>query len=225
MATKTATKPAAPPKPQVEVFDCRQGEDPWKRLRCGLPTASNFHAVLAQGKDGGESKTRNEYMRKLAGEILTGEPAESYKNAAMERGNLMESEARAYYQRTNFVTLRQVGFIKRTLPSGLVVGCSPDSLVDGEPGALELKTQAPHLLIETLMRGTFPSEHRAQTQGILWVADLEWIDLQIWYRGMPTGAKFRAVRDEQYIKALSDAVEVFAYDVKKLVQRVRSMAT
>jgi hypothetical protein len=33
-----------------------------------------------------ESKTRATYMRKLIGEIITGEPSEGFTNAHMERG-------------------------------------------------------------------------------------------------------------------------------------------
>ena len=221
--TAVQAKKIATPAPQIEIIECEQGSDVWKKVRLGLPTASNFSAILASGKDGGESKTRRDYMYRLAGEILTGEPTENYKNAFMDRGNQMEEEARAYYSRTNFVELEHPGFIKRTLPSGVIVGASPDSLVKDTRGGLEIKTQAPHLLIEQLIRGTFPTEHRAQTQGVMWVADLEWLDLMLFYRGMPVAPKFRIERDENYIRDLSNAVEVFAYDLKRLVERIRAM--
>ena len=57
----------------------------------------------------------------------------------------------------------------------------------------------------------------------MWVADLEWLDLMLFYRGMPVAPKFRIERDENYIRDLSNAVEVFAYDLKRLVERIRAM--
>ena len=48
-------------------------------------------AVMAKG----EGKTRREYMLKLLGERLTGEPSDSYTNQHMERGKLMEGLASA----------------------------------------------------------------------------------------------------------------------------------
>src|SRR5438105_4376419 len=32
-----------------KIFDCDQGSDEWHRLRCGIPTASEFSTVLAKG--------------------------------------------------------------------------------------------------------------------------------------------------------------------------------
>jgi hypothetical protein len=216
-----AVKPA-----EIEVFDeIEQGSEEWWNVRLGIPTASNFHTVLASGKDGGESKTRRDLMYRLAGEILCGKPAEeSYKSKAMIRGNEMEAEARDYYTRTNFVEVRRVGFIRRKLPSGGWVGASPDGLI-GDKKAVELKSLAPHLMIERLVNGAgIPPEHRAQCQGLLWVGDLEEVDLLLYYSGMPVAPKFTIRRDETYIAELAKAVERFEYETRMLVEKIRRMA-
>lgn len=220
-----AAKAAAavvPKKSPVEIIDCVQQSLEWFEARLGFATASNFGTIMASGKDGGESLTRTALLHKLAGERLSGQPAENFQSAAMKRGNDMEPEAREYYSRTNFATLTPVGFIKRTLPNGDVVGCSPDSLI-GKDGALEIKTLAPDLMIKQMLRGTIPPEHRPQLHGTLWVAGLEWIDLLLFYRGMPVAPKFRVERDEAYIKEISDRVEVFNWELRKLVEKIRSM--
>lgn len=210
---------------EIEVFaDVEQGSPKWWALRLGIPTASRFAAVCAAGKDGtvAGSLTRSKLMRVLAGEILTGEVAEQFKTAAMERGNAMEAEARDYYARTHFAELQRVGFIRRRLPSGRYVGCSPDSLI-GVRKALEIKTARPDLIIEIGDKGSgFPPEHRAQVQGTMWVADLEEADLMIFYRGMPYAPTFTVQRDEAYIKDLSDSVEIFDWELHKLVERERA---
>lgn len=218
-------KPAsAPPPSTVEIFDeFDQGSDEWINLRLGTMTASNFGVIMRNGRDGGESKTRTELLYKLAGEILTGTPAEHYKSAAMQRGNDMEDDARQFYARNNFASIRRIGFAKRKLPNGIIVGCSPDALVDDD-GALEIKTMAPHLLIEQMVRGGGPPPaFRAQLHGNLWVLERRWIDLQLFYRGMPTAPKFKVGRDDVFIREISEAVEVFDYELRKLVEKIKSM--
>lgn len=216
-------------KDEVEVFtDIAQGSEDWHVLRRGLATASNFGTILATGKDGGESLTRSKLMRELAGEILTGETAESYRNADMERGNAMEPEACDYYSRTRFADLAEVGFVRRTVRvfgGDFVVGASPDRFV-GRDGVLEIKTMRPDKLIEVAQKGAggFPPEHRPQCQGILWVTDREWVDLMLFYRGMPIAPTFKIERDEVYIKTLAQQVEVFDYEVRALVKRIKEMA-
>lgn len=201
----------------IEYFyDVEQGSDEWAKMRLGIPTASIFHTVLAQGRSGTESKTRDKLMKQLAGEILTGEVAEGFSNAAMERGKVMENEARRLYAFIRQAEPKRIGFVKNG-----IMGCSPDSLI-GEDGALEIKTQAPHLLIDTLIKGIFPPEHRAQCQGTLLVTERKWIDLMVFYRGMPPFI-IREGRDEEYIRQLSDAIRVFEFDLRKLVAKIAAM--
>ena len=231
---KTAKK-AAPPADEIVVYgidDVPQRSEAWFALRRGIPTASRFATIMASGKDGGESVGRKQLLRRLAGEILSGETAETYQNEAMRRGVEMEPDARAYYERTHLVDLTPVGFVRRTiknpLGSDLVVGCSPDSLI-GKRKALEIKTMIPELLIDVAEKGAagFPSEYRAQTQGTLWVLEplgIEEIDLMIFYRGMPFAPTFTLRRDELYIAGLRDAVETFDYELRQLVKRMREIA-
>lgn len=220
----TKTKPApVPPKSEVEIFeDLEQGTPDWFEARRGLMTASNFAVIMREGKDGDASKTREGLLYDLAGEILSGYPAEeTFKSAAMKRGNDMEPEAREYYERTNFATVRRVGFAKRKLPNGIIIGCSPDSLV-GDDGALEIKTMIPKLLIPRILKGAPPPPgHRAQLHGNLWVLDRQWIDLLIFYRGRekPLQQKFRIQRDDVYIKTeIAPAIEQFDYELRQIVK-------
>ena len=197
----------------MQIFrDLEQGTPEWHQARAGIPTASAFKSLLAKG----EGKTRKTYMYKLAGEIITGEPTENYSNGYMERGHALEGDARSLYAFMTNEDPEQVGFIRNGAK-----GCSPDSLI-GANGMLEIKTQSPHLLIETLLADKFPSEHVAQCQGALWVAEREWIDLVIYYPGMPVFTK-RATRDEAYIAELSKAVDIFNAELHELVAKIRKM--
>src|SRR3990167_6008322 len=198
----------------IEIFDCEQQSPEWFRARRGIPTASELPSILAVGKSGAESKMRQTYMRKLAGEILTGEPTDSYANTHMDRGKEMEAEARDFYAFIQDAESQRVGFVRNGN-----VGCSPDSLIDKE-GLLEIKTALPHILIDKLLRDEFPPEHKAQCQGQLWVTEREWVDIAIYWPKLPLFVK-RAVRDDGYIANLAGAVKAFNDELAALVEQVR----
>jgi hypothetical protein len=194
----------------LQILDMEQGGDDWLRARLGIPTASKFATVMAKG----EGKTRSEYMRKLAGEVLTGEPAENFSNGHMDRGKVMEDEARQTYAFIHDADLRRVGFIRDDDR-----GCSPDSLVGGD-GGLEIKTALPHIQIDRLLRGTLPPEHRAQVQGNMWVSGREWWDFVSYWPRLPL-LTVRVRRDEAYIRSMAAEVEVFNAELAELVERIR----
>lgn len=195
----------------MQIFEeIEQGSAEWFACRAGLPTASKFATVMAKG----EGKTRSEYMRKLAGEIVTGEPSEQFSNAHTERGNAMEDEARETYTFINSAEIKRVGFIR----SGNK-GASPDSLI-GTTGGLEIKTALPHIQIDRLQRDRLPPEHKAQVQGSLWVAEREWWDFISYCPKLPM-LQVRVYRDEEFIKTLSDEVDRFNDELAQLVEWLR----
>lgn len=196
------------------IIDVEQGSEEWFRVRAGMPTASEFATVMASGRNGGESKTRRTYLLKLAGELLTGEPMESYTNVHMERGKVMEDEARNLYSFMKDAEPQRVGFIINGIK-----GCSPDSLL-GDKGMLEIKTKLAHLTLDCLLKDEFPPEHKAQCQGALWVAERDWIDIAVYWPKLPLFVK-RATRDDAYIKTLESAVADFNAELAETVARIK----
>lgn len=194
------------------VHDMEQGSPEWFAIRSGKPTASEFSTVMAKG----EGKTRRAYMLKLAGEILTGEPMVNYQNAAMLRGKEQEGDARDRYSLLYDCEPVIVGFLEEP---DVGAGASPDALL-GDDGLLEIKSADPHVLIDKLMRGSFPSEHVAQAQGNLWISGREWIDLAIFCPRLPLFVK-RATRDESYIANLAAEVARFNEELAETVEKVR----
>jgi hypothetical protein len=199
----------------LEIFDCDQNSPEWYQCRLGIPTASRFSTVLAAGRGGGESKTRREYLYKLAGEVLTGEPMYSYQNDHTLRGQEMESEARDMYVFLTDFEPHRVGFLRNGRK-----GCSPDSLI-GTDGLLEIKTKLAHLQCEVLDYDELPSEHKAQCQGQLWVAEREWVDFVSYWPKLPLFAK-RVFRDEAYIKKLAAEVDRFNNELADLVAKLQT---
>lgn len=199
------------------ILDVEQGSPEWFACRLGIPTSSEFATVLAKGKNGGESKTRRTYMLKLIGERLTGEAQESYTNAHMERGKIMEEEARNAYAFLTDNEPSRVGFIRN---GGK--GCSPDSLI-GNDGLLEIKTKLPHLQLEVLLGREMPPEHTAQVQGEIWTSEREWCDFTSYWPKLPLFVK-RIYRDDVYIKTLDKAVEIFLNELTDLQAKIRVAA-
>jgi hypothetical protein len=197
----------------LKVFgEIEQGSEEWRKIRCGLPTASAFKCILAKG----EGKTRRAYLNRLAAEIVTGEPLESFSSPAMDRGRQMEAQAREFYAFLSDADPEQVGFIRNGNK-----GASPDSLI-GSDGLLEIKTQRGDLLIETLLKDELPHEHVAQIQGQIWVSERSWCDLLVFWPGMPPFVR-RAYRDEQYIRSLADAVDKFNEELIGVVEKIKRL--
>ena len=74
-----------------------QRTDEWFAQRAGKVTASSVYKVMAKTKTGW-SADRDNYKAQLVVEMLTGQPAKTYSNAAMEWGVQTEAEARAAYE-------------------------------------------------------------------------------------------------------------------------------
>jgi hypothetical protein len=218
-----ATKAAAP-KSLMTVFDVEQGTPEWFECRRGVPTASVMSTVMASGKDGGASITRTKLLHKLAGEIVTGEvAADGYRSAAMEKGKVLEDEARESYSRRKKVEVQRIGFVRNF--SGLkTCGCSPDSWI-GFDGGLEIKvaTEA-HVIIPLLQQpARMPPEHKAQVMANIWICEKEWWDLSIYFHRSMPAMDVRVYRDETFIRDMSDQVERFNHELNRLTQQLRTM--
>jgi hypothetical protein len=198
----------------MQIIECEQGTPEWFSARAGIPTASMFATVMAVGVKGGKSLTRIAYLNKLAGEILTGEPMENYVSADMERGKVMEDEARDLYAFQNGVDPQRVGFVRNGEK-----GASPDSLV-GDKGGLEIKSAAAHIQVARLLDGALPSEHKAQVQGSLWVCEREWWDFCSYCPKLPL-LQIRVYRDEDYIKKIANEVDLFNIELQQTVEYIR----
>jgi hypothetical protein len=198
---------------RVKIIECHQGSPEWHGARCGRATASEFSGVLAKG----EGKTRAAYLRKLVGERLTGKVTESFSNVHTLRGSEHEAMARLSYEASIDDFVEQVGFLQHDT---LMVGCSPDGLV-GSKGGCEFKCVLPHIHVETMLRGNFPPEHKAQVQGCLWISGREFWDFGSYCPEMPAHLRLyrhRVTRDEAYIENLEAEVRKFLAEVDRTVE-------
>jgi hypothetical protein len=135
----------------------------------------------------------------------------------MEEGTETEPQAREYYAGLNGVTVEQIGFIQL----GDDIGSSPDGLV-GDDGMIEIKCPFPSTHLGYILKGSLPSEYKAQVQGGLWVSGRKWTDF-ISFDPRVKSRPFwsiRVERDEKYIGELARAVQVFVEELQTLTEKV-----
>jgi len=195
------------------ILDCKQGGDEWYQARAGIPTASSFSKIV--DSKGNRSKQREKYLFECAGEVVSGEPKNSYTNGNMDRWHEREDESRKTYEFINSVEVIQVGFCY--FDEKKEFGCSPDGLV-GEDGLFETKDAAPHIHLDRLENGWPKTEHFQQIQGGLLVTNRKWCDLQSFSRGFkPLIVRFE--RDEDFIKLLKIELRLFNDDLKAIIKK------
>lgn len=201
------------------ITEIEQGSEEWLALRAGKVTASRFSDVMAKGRGGAPSKTRDSYMKQLAAEILTGQPEEMYSNKYMEWGNECEPQARSMYEFNHDREVNQVAFIEHND----FVGVSPDGLI-GSDGLIEIKCPKTTTQIDYYLSGKFPSKYEAQVQGQLMVSNREWCDFVSFdprINGSASYFEVRVYRDEKYIAELDNQIRYFVNELKELLEKLK----
>lgn len=189
-----------------------QGSPEWLALRAGKVTASRVADVIARTKTGWGASRAN-YMAELIAERLTGQPAPSYSNAAMQWGTEKEPEARDYYAFITGVTVEQIAFVHHPLiPNS---GASPDGLV-GDDGLVEIKCPNTATHIDTLLGAVGPSKYMTQMQWQMACTGRKWCDFVSYDPRMPESMQVyvsRIDRDDDVIAVLEKDVTEFLAEV------------
>ena len=199
-----------------------QRSDEWFQARLGKVTASRVADVMAKTKTG-YSASRDNYMAQLIVERMTGKPAESFSNAAMEWGTAQEPFARAAYEVAQSVMVEEVGFVQH--PSIEQAGASPDGLV-GDDGLVEIKCPNTATHIETLLSQSVPAKYIPQIQWQLACTNRQWCDFVSFDPRMPEGAQLfvkQVAIDRDYIAQMEQEVNKFLSEVDQKLSQLRSI--
>lgn len=208
----------------MNVIDCIQGSAEWHSARLGKVTASRITDVMATLKSGGEASGRKNYRAQLVVERLTGQPTESYMNAAMQWGVDNEASARECYEFATGWPVTQVGFVDH--PSISLSGASPDGLV-GVDGLVEIKCPNTATHIEYLLSGAVPADYVKQ---MLWQMDCTgrtWCDFVSYDPRMPIDLQLfvaRLERDDLQLSSIRSAVSGFLAEVDEMVSKLNAIA-
>ena len=199
----------------------QEGAD-WLMARAGCFTASRASDLMAKTKSG-PSASRGSLLTLLAVERLTGQPVETYRNAAMERGIELEAEARDAYSFEVGAAVEEAGFIRcDSLPN---TGCSPDGLV--ADGLVEIKcpaNMAKHL--EALRTGEHAKEYAWQLQHQMMVTGRDWVDAVSYDPRFPDGLRLAVTRvywDEDRIRELRESIRTADQEVESILSELRNM--
>lgn len=196
-----------------------QGSQEWFAARCGHVTASRIADVMAQIKTG-EAAARSDYRADLVAERLTGQPQESYSNAAMQWGVEQEPIARSAYEVERGEMVEQVGFIIH--PSIKWSGASPDGLV-GDDGLVEIKCPNTKTHIEYSVTGKIPRKYILQMQWQMECTGRKWCDFVSYDPRMPEGMRLwikRVDRDYETIQNIKQEVIAFLDGVQQAIDKL-----
>lgn len=173
----------------MRLLTCAQRSPEWQAARLGRLTGSRAADAFATLKHGGESASRRNLRVQLVLERLTGHSQESgYVNADMDRGTLLEPEARAAYEADTGILVQAVGFVAHDT---LQAGCSPDGLTPD--GLIEIKCPkaATHL---DYLRGGLPADYRTQIVHGLWLTGAAWGDFVSYHPDFPDALQLKITR-------------------------------
>lgn len=172
----------------LTVFDeLEQGSDSWIEARAGLVTASTVKQLLTGAGKIAQNETSRGLVEKLALERITGRVQYMPPTFDMQRGTLLESDARAiYHERYNHVY--EVGF-GRIDDNGIAYGASPDGLTADGRGGLEIKCPKPATHFRTILENRVPPMYLPQIHMNMLVFDREWWDFMSHDPGQPPFVK------------------------------------
>ncbi len=185
-------------------FDIEQRSDQWRQEKLGKFSGSDFHIML------GDSQAKKDYLWEKFAEIkYQDSDREDYKSLYMERGTILEPEARRMYNVINDVVVKEVGLVEDDGEFDGYAVCSPDGLV-GEDGIIEIKC----LVAKYHEQYTNPlskkyeyikPEYKTQVQYNLFITDRKWCDF-VYYHPRSGCHIIRIERDEEYINKIKDAL-------------------
>jgi hypothetical protein len=196
--------------------DVIQQSDEYDRLKLGIPTSSQFKRLITPAR-GKASGMWMDFAYQLLAERCLMRRVDQYTSPAMDRGQIVEAEAVAWYSWETGSETEVIGFI--TDDQGRW-GCSPDRLV-GDNGLLELKCPLAKDQMRYWVTHEAHVEHRPQLQGQLLISEREWVDLVCWHPELPR-VVIRVEPDEEYQARLLAELERFTVWIdtvtKKLIE-------
>jgi len=189
--------------------DLTQGTLEWHAARLGSLGASKVDDATATTKSG-PSASVAAVETQLILESITGRQTDMFQTAAMKLGTEREPDARIGFEFLTGVTVQQVGLFRH--PRIQRTHASPDGLIVGERGGIEIKCPSAHTHLEYLMSEKIPGKYQKQ---MIWQAaccGLEYVDFVSFNPEFPEDGKFfiqRFVVTPEMIAELEAKVEKF----------------
>lgn len=198
-----------------KINDFEQRSMEWRAAKVGMFSGSDFHVFL-----GNSASKKTALYEKLCERLYGDYDYESYSTPAMERGTLLEPEARRVYSALSNYEVEEVGLVIADEPYADWVVCSPDGLV-GDDGIIEIKCPLAKNFMEWLDNDFYiKPEYKTQVQFNLFVTDRKWCDF-IYYHPRGGIYKKRIERDEEYIAKIKTALDECIEKIKALEEEYK----
>ena len=193
--------------PDVIYSTTPQGSDEWLQERCGLVTASVFYKAVGKGQQ------RIDLMDTLAFQRRTNFIESDFKSADMERGNILEPDARLCAEFMLDEEIDEVGLATNTSMPG--IGASLDGLIGDSIG---WETKSPKGKNHNCYRREkrLPTKYRLQVYGQMLVCELESVWFMSYHPKDDEQLLINIPRDEKVIWKLKDDLDMFLEELDKL---------
>lgn len=198
------------------MHDLIQGTPEWLAARCGSLGASSIGDALAKTKTGWGASRANMKARIIT-ERVTGQPVETFVNAAMQRGTDLEPQARAMYSFHTGYDVTEVGIILH--PTIKHSHCSPDGLI-GDDGMVEIKCCGAARHIELLTDSPPEDRYIKQCNWQMACTGRQWVDLAYFHPDLPQAMQLvihRINRVDSVIAEMEAEVTAFLAEVAETV--------
>jgi putative phage-type endonuclease len=200
-------------------YDMPQRSPEWYAARCGLLTGSVSGDMLAEPlKSGKEPACRRDLRVRLVVERLTGSAQQNgFMNDAMQWGIDTEAEAIAAYEAATGALVTPVGFLRHET---LAAGCSPDGLVEGGNGLVEIKCPKSATHLAYFRAQVLPDDYLPQVTHNLWISGADWCDFVSYDPRFPARLQYfrvRTVADPKALAAYELVVRRFLDEVEREV--------
>lgn len=195
-------------------YDIEQRSEAWFEAKKGKMSASNAETILANGK-GLET-----YIYNLMAEYYSKGEKVHYTNADIERGILLEPEAKIEFEFYTGLEVREVGYVE--LNDYILV--SPDGLI-GDDGLIEIKCPNDSVYFKLLLSDNIKPEYIAQMQMQLYVTDRQYCYFVSYNPNFEKSLYIKKInRDEEMIeklkKGLAEGTKLIK-EIKKQFEKVR----
>lgn len=192
----------------ISAENCPQRSDLWFQKKLGKFSGSDFHIFL------GSSQTREDALwEKVAERMFKDSDKDNFVSQAMERGIILEAEARRVYQAVTETKVAEVGLVEEDGEYDGWAVCSPDGLV-GDDGIIEIKVP----LTKNFLKWTdcveggerkltyIRPEYETQINFNLFVCDRKWCDF-VYYSPRGGIVITRYYRNDEKIAKIKEALD------------------
>lgn len=187
-----------------KIYYCEQGSEEWARLRLGRVTASEMGDIMTNSFEARKGDGVQTYMAKKIAEKWYGNPLPDPSSWAMDQGQILETQARTFFELEHNAEVEQVGFIES---DDLRCGASPDGLVGIDAG-IEIKCPLLKTHVRYLLEGGIPKDYICQVHGSLYVTGRKRWHFLSYYRKFPP-LLVTVERDEAIMLKIDVALKTF----------------